>query len=57
MSETDESLQPEDIVLELVVAGQGDHASPGHTKGEKDLNAGVRPDLEKVSKPWNNFIW
>ena len=35
----------EHVVLELVVAGQGDHAAPGDAEGEEDLDAGVRPHL------------
>ena len=33
------------VVLELVVAGEGDHAAPGDPQGEEDLDAGVGPDL------------
>ena len=36
---------PEHVVLELVVAGEGDHAAPGDPQGEEDLDAGVGPDL------------
>ena len=35
----------EHVVLELVVAGQGDHAAPGDAKREEDLDASVRPHL------------
>ena len=30
-------LQPEDVVVEVVVAGHGDHDSKPHTDGEEDL--------------------
>ena len=33
------------VVLELVVAGQGDHAAPGDAEREEDLDASVRPHL------------
>lgn len=42
---------PVDVVLELVVAGQGDHAAPGDPEGEKDLDARVGPDLQHVGRP------
>ena len=35
----------EHVVLELVVAGKGDHPAPGDSKREEDLNACVRPHL------------
>ena len=35
----------EHVVLELVVAGEGDHAAPGDAEGEEDLDACVRPHL------------
>ena len=35
----------EDVVVELVVAGQGDHAAPGDAEREEDLDASVRPHL------------
>ena len=35
----------EHVVLELVVAGQGDHAAPGDAEREEDLDASVRPHL------------
>ena len=36
---------PEDVVPEVVVGGQGDHSSPGHSEGEEDLDTGVSPHL------------
>ena len=39
---------PEYIVLELVVAGQGDHPSPSNSQGKEDLDAGISPDLVQV---------
>ena len=36
---------PEDVVPEVVVAGQSDHPSPGHSQREEDLDAGIGPDL------------
>ena len=36
---------PEHIVLELVVAGEGDHAAPGDPEREEDLDACVCPHL------------
>ena len=46
---------PEDIVVELIVAGEGDHAAPGDAEGEEDLDAGVRPhvDLEQFLPLWS----
>ena len=35
----------EHVVLELVVAGEGDHAAPGDPEREEDLDASVRPHL------------
>ena len=35
----------EHVVLELVVAGEGDHAAPGDAEREEDLDACVRPHL------------
>ena len=45
----------EDIVVELIVAGEGDHAAPGDAEGEEDLDAGVRPhvDLEQFLPLWS----
>ena len=42
------------VVLELVVAGQGDHAAPGDAEREEDLDAGVRPhvDLQQLLPLW-----
>ena len=37
---------PVHVVVELVVAGEGDHDAPGDTQGEEDLRAGVRPDSD-----------
>ena len=36
----------EHVVLELVVAGEGDHAAPGDPERKEDLDAGVGPHLE-----------
>ena len=35
---------PEDVVVELVVGGEGDHHPPGDAQREEDLGAGVGPD-------------
>ena len=43
---------PEDIVLELVVAGEGDHAAPGDAQREEDLDTGVRPNLQLTGQVW-----
>ena len=45
----------EDIVVELVVAGEGDHAAPGDAEGEEDLDAGISPhiDLEQFLPLWS----
>lgn len=32
--------------MELVVAGHGDEAAPGHAHGVEDLDGGVTPHLE-----------
>ena len=45
VANTNHDTVPVDVVLELVVAGEGDHAAPGDTEGEEDLDAGVGPDL------------
>ena len=41
---------PVDVVVELVVGGQGDHHPPGHAQREEDLGAGVGPDPD-VGQP------
>ena len=41
---------PVDVVVELVVAGEGDHDPPGDPEGEEDLGAGISPDPD-VSQP------
>ena len=37
---------PEHVVLKLVVAGEGDHATPGDAQREEDLDTGVCPNLD-----------
>ena len=39
-----------DVVVELVVAGEGDHDAPGDAQGEEDLGTGVCPDPD-VGQP------
>ena len=43
----------EHVVLELVVAGEGDHAAPGDAQREEDLDAGVGPNLAQ----WRSKYW
>ena len=40
----------EDIVVEVIVAGQGDHHTPGHTNWEKYLSTSISPHLIKYSQ-------
>ncbi len=35
----------EDVVVELVVAGQGDESAPAGSKREEDLDSSISPDL------------
>ena len=41
---------PVDVVVELVVGGEGDHHPPGDAQGEEYLGAGVSPDPD-VGQP------
>ena len=43
---------PEHVVLELVVAGEGDHAAPGDAQREEDLDTGIRPHLQLTGQVW-----
>ena len=54
VTNSDHDTVSEDIVAELVVAGQGDHAAPGDAEREEDLDAGVRPhvDLQQLLPLW-----
>lgn len=45
VADSDEDTVAEEIVVESVVAGQGDESAPARGQREKDLHRRIRPDL------------
>jgi hypothetical protein len=43
-------MPPEDVVVELVVTGQGDQTSPGRGEREEDLVSSSLPHLKEQKK-------
>ena len=46
----------EDVVAELVVAGQSDHTTPGNTKWEENLDTSICPNLQTTTFDKDSFF-